>query len=169
MAPNEEQPTGLEQRHHSFFGSNLHRCDMGVSVESGLCEEEEYLIDSFFLKTIELFDAVDRHEKLFPKVCKACGRSFADLSTYINETNPKGHTMEDCSDVMRKQFTMIYRHCVCGNTLVLTLTQDIFPLLAMFWSNMKEESDSCGMTLKDFTAEFVGKWELLILSRKSLK
>ncbi|AFM27308.1 hypothetical protein [Desulfomonile tiedjei] len=138
-------------------------------MESGFHAEEEYRVDSFFHRTIDLFDAVDRHEKLFPKVCRACGRTYPDLSTYISETKPKGHTMDDCSEVMGKQFTMLYRHCLCGNTLVLTFTDDIFPLLAVFWSNMKEEARSCGMTLKDFTAEFVGKWELLILSRKPLK
>ncbi len=138
-------------------------------MESSLHAEKEYCVNSFFRRTIDLFDAVDHHEKLFPKVCKTCGKTFPDLSTYINETKPKGHTMDDCSEVMGKQFTMLYRHCLCGNTLVLTFTEDIFPLLAVFWSTMEEEARSCGMTLKDFTAEFMGKWEALILSRKALE
>ena len=70
-------------------------------------------------KFIDDFIALHRNEALFPKGCRSCGEEFRTLSEYLCLTVPKGHVFEDYSKIMKKPYTMVYRHCICGNTLVL--------------------------------------------------
>jgi hypothetical protein len=107
-----------------------------------------------FLEFIKLFAVMDEERKLFPKECRTCGRTFHDYSHYVHETTPKGHTMEDCQETMGIPFTMIYRHCYCGNTLVLTLKRENFSALERFWVMLKKHAESTGEDLKVVVAEF---------------
>lgn len=64
---------------------------------------------------------------------------------------------------MKKPYTMIYRHCRCGNTLVLTITEDIFPGLQDFWIMIKHEAEVSGREMKEIIAEFAEEWEISLL------
>jgi hypothetical protein len=136
-------------------------------VENQSLPEEELHgeCDDFFWKPIKLFFDIDEHDQLFPKVCRTCGKSFGSLSEYLYATTPKGHSFEDCHEVMGKPFTMIYRHCLCGNTLVLTLTEEVFPMLDLFWSILKEEAETSGRPLKEIVTEFSAKLECCMATR----
>jgi hypothetical protein len=112
-----------------------------------------------FSEYIELFRSIDDTELLFPKPCRACGRNFGSISDYIGYTSPKGHSIEDASSVMQKPFTMMYRHCACGNTLVLTFTEAIFPQLGDFWSMVEQEAEETGKTVQEVVQEFMEQWE----------
>jgi len=125
----------------------------GPAPEQNL-EEYEAKYDERFLKFIKLLVLLDNSDKLFPKPCRACGTSFSTFSEYLSATIPKGHTWEDCEEVMKKPFTMLYRHCTCGNTLVLTLTEETFPLLKEFWATLREEAEQSGRPLKDVVTDF---------------
>ncbi len=113
----------------------------------------------WFRELIDLFSEIEHSVKLFPKECRTCGRKFKGMSDYLCETSPKGHSFEDCRQVMGKPFTMVYRHCTCGNTLVLTLTEENFPLLNSFWTILCEEAEHSGVPLKVKTTEFCQMWE----------
>lgn len=116
-------------------------------VEGGAYNEQ-------FLKFIKLLAQMDRNEKLFPKPCRACGTTFDSFAEYLSATVPKGHTWEDCEEVMKKPFTMLYRHCTCGNTLVLSLTEETFPMLREFWAMLHAEAEKSQRPLKDVVKEF---------------
>jgi hypothetical protein len=113
----------------------------------GACNER-------FLKFIRLLARMNTNDKLFPKPCRACGTTFDSFAEYLSATIPKGHTWEDCEEVMRKPFTMLYRHCTCGNTLVLTLTEDTFPSLREFWAMLREEAELSQRPLNDVVKDF---------------
>jgi hypothetical protein len=100
------------------------------------------------------FDGTEGRTKLFPKACRVCGRNFHTLSEYVSETKPKSHVFEDCSEIMKMPFTMVYRHCTCGNTLVMTFTQENFPALDFFWSVLREEALRSERTLTSVVSEF---------------
>jgi hypothetical protein len=139
----------------------------GGAVENQSLPEEEIHgeCDDFFGKSMRLFLEIDEHDKLFPKVCRTCGRTFGSFSEYLDATTPKGHSFEDCQEIMGKPFTMIYRHCLCGNTLVLTLTEEVFPMLDLFWSILKEEAEMSGRPLKELVTEFATKLEYCMAAR----
>ncbi len=61
---------------------------------------------------------------------------------------------EDCKEVMGMPFTMVYRHCPCGNTLVLTLTDKNFPPLDRLWSMLHDEATNSGLPLDSVIREF---------------
>ena len=112
-----------------------------------------------FLKFIKLFVPIDTHEKLFPKECRTCGRTYASLSEYLLRTVGKGHTLDDAEEVMGKPFTMTYRHCTCGNTLVLTFTAETYPMLGELWSMLAEEAEASSKPLNEVVTDFVNQWE----------
>lgn len=112
-----------------------------------------------FSEYIELFEAIDDTELLFPKPCRACGRTFVGISDYLCHTSPKGHSMEDASNVMEQQFTMMYRHCSCGNTLVLSFTDAIFPRLESLWSMLQREAKESGRPVQEVVLAFMRQWE----------
>ena len=82
------------------------------------------------------------------------------MSHFLLCTMPKGHGMEDCADVMSKPYTMVYRHCGCGNTLVLTLTAEHTLVLEDFWRDMKRLSESTEDPMREVLEKFVAEWEL---------
>jgi len=119
------------------------------------CPEEiktEY--NGRFLEFIKRLVVIDKSEELFPKQCRTCGASFLSFSDYLSATVPKGHSWQDCEEVMGKPFTMMYRHCACGNTLVLTLTDQTFPALRELWSMLRDEAEKSGRPLDEVVGEF---------------
>jgi len=109
----------------------------------------EVFVDFFRLFAASLVD-----EKLFPKACHTCGRRFANFAHYLDTTLPKGHVMEDCSDVMDQQYTMMYRHCPCGNTLITVFTDETIPILDRMWEMLGKEAERSGIPLKELVREF---------------
>lgn len=117
-----------------------------------------------YRKFIRLFRGIETNEKLFPKECKTCGKTFRTYSHFIAETIPKGHVLEDCKDVMKTPFTMMYRHCMCGNTLVLTLTEETSPWIDDFWEMLNEEAERTGKPIRTVVAEFTEQCDEIIVS-----
>lgn len=107
-----------------------------------------------FRKFVRLFEGIERNDRLFPKDCKTCGRIYPSYAHFIRDTLPKGHVMEDCKDVMKTPFTMLYRHCLCGNTLVLTLTEETSPWLDQLWEMLRGEAERTGKPFKELVMEF---------------
>jgi len=70
---------------------------------------------------------------------------------------------EDCKEVMGKPFTMVYRHCPCGNTLVLTLTEENFPSLDRMWAMLHAEATKSGIPLEALVKEFSRQCDRYIL------
>lgn len=70
---------------------------------------------------------------------------------------------EDCKEVMGKPFTMVYRHCPCGNTLVLTLTDTNFPSLDRMWSMLHDEATNSGVPLEALVREFARQCDRYIV------
>ncbi len=132
-------------------------------METQGLREDESESNEKFREFIILLSTIQDNQKLFPKLCRTCNRSFNSLSDYLCGTKPKGHSLEDCSQVMKKPYTMIYRHCRCGNTLVLTITEDIFPGLQDFWIMIKHEAEVSGREMKEIIAEFAEEWEISLL------
>jgi hypothetical protein len=62
---------------------------------------------------------------------------------------------------------MLYRHCTCGNTLVLSLTEKIFPELNAFWEMLQKEASESGRSLKEVVADFARQLDSYVLSRNS--
>lgn len=116
------------------------------------------------LAFIRVFAAIDTDPKVFPKNCRTCGRVFRGFADYVRETTRKGHVLEDCSDVMGRAYTMIYRHCPCGNTLVLTVTDEVVPELDDFWAAVNEESEKTGKAVREVLAEFIEACDDFIIS-----
>ncbi|MEJ2717167.1 MAG: hypothetical protein P8182_08520 [Deltaproteobacteria bacterium] len=120
-----------------------------------------------FLKFIRMFASIETNPKLFPRECRTCGRKFTSLSKYLRNTLVKGHGLEDCSDVMDGPFTMMYRHCSCGNTLVLSLTAETLPMLDGFWGMLKEEAQKTGKPFLTVVREFSDQCDNFIISNHS--
>jgi hypothetical protein len=135
-------------------------------MQDPTCIEEEHgEYDERFLEFIKLVAAIGKDEKLFPKDCRTCGTKYDSFPQYLCATTPKGHTLEDGSDVMNRPFTMVYRHCPCGNTLVLTLTQETFPVLDQMWAMLKLVAEERDQTLQEVVSQFVEECEDYILFR----
>jgi hypothetical protein len=115
-----------------------------------------------FLAYMRLFSELGKSQKLFPKQCAACKRKFDSLSDYIGSTAPRRHTMEDCRSVMGRPFTMIYRQCGCGNTLVVNITEEIADFLDSFWEMLALTAHNLNMPLIEVVADFVSQWELYV-------
>jgi len=127
---------------------------------------ENNQIDSKFAEFMELFSLIGSDEKLFPKLCRTCGTSYLSFSDFVAGTVAKGHCLEDCSQVMGKPYTMMYRHCECGNTLVLSLTDEVFPELNDFWKMMMQEAEARGIPLRSLVMEFANSCESHLCSNK---
>jgi hypothetical protein len=138
-------------------------------VETQSRRNDESECNEQFREFITLLSTIQNHSKLFPKQCRTCNSSFNSLSDYICGTKPKGHSLEDCSEVMKKPYTMIYRHCRCGNTLVLTITDAIFPRLQDFWTMIQHEAEVSGREMKEIIAEFAEEWEMSLLEAHPCK
>jgi len=109
---------------------------------------------------MELFARIGDHEKLFPKYCKTCGKSYNSFEDYVLDTVAKAHCLEDCSDVMGRPYTMMYRHCGCGNTLVLSITDEELPVLEDFWAAVARNSEASGRSPKSIVLDFALQCEM---------
>jgi hypothetical protein len=117
-----------------------------------------------FLKFRQFFVEAGAEGKRFPKTCSLCGKKYLNLADYVRSTHTKGHSMEDYRGAMGKPFTMIYRHCSCGNTLALALTGDDCSFLDQFWQAISLEAQLSGRSVREVVSEFVSQWELYIIS-----
>ncbi len=109
---------------------------------------------------MELFACLGGQGKLFPKYCRTCGRKYNDFVDYVVGTVAKAHCLEDCSEVMGRPFTMMYRHCRCGNTLVLTITDEEMPSLDDFWEAVARTSEACQKPRKSILLDFALQCEI---------
>lgn len=117
---------------------------------------------------VSQFAAIDADDKLFPKTCRTCGRSYCNFAEYVAATSPKGHCLEDCQEVMGQPFTMMYRHCKCGNTLVISLTSETFPRLDEFWAMLRKQADTLGIPLREIVKSFATRCEEHIVGPTSV-
>lgn len=117
------------------------------------------LRNPIFFKYIKLLAQLNKSGKIPPKECRACGKIYCDLDQYIWDTEAKAQTMEDAGGVMSKAFTMLYRNCSCGNTLVLTLTGEIFPEISDFWNMIRTEAHNRQSPLREVVLIFMHDWE----------
>lgn len=127
-------------------------------------QEAHRLYNERFLKFIKLFASIENNTKLFPRECRTCGRKFGSFSRYLRYTFIKGHGLEDCSEVMGGPFTMMYRHCSCGNTLVLSLTGETVPLLDGFWGMLEEEAEETGRPFLTVVREFCDQCDDFVIT-----
>jgi hypothetical protein len=116
-----------------------------------------------FFRLLAEIHATDSTANLFPKRCRVCTKEFQGMSEYLCGTTPKGHVFEDCKDVMKKPFTMVYRHCTCGNTLVLTLTDKNFQALDRMWSMLADEAAASSLPLESVVREFSRQCDRFVL------
>lgn len=112
-----------------------------------------------FSKFIKLLAQLNKSNRIPSKECRACGKVYCDLDQYIWDTEAKAQTMEDAGGIMNKAFTMLYRNCSCGNTLVLTLTGEIFPEISSFWAMIRNEAETAHMEPKEVVLRFMHDWE----------
>jgi hypothetical protein len=132
-----------------------------------LCLTETSSID-FNKRFLEFFrllanGKIDRG--LFPRDCRLCGETFQDVAEYCCLTKPKAHCFEDCRSLSDSNpFMLFYRHCKCGNTLAVTISEDMFPDLHLFWQMLHDESEGSGRMLKDVIIEFVGQFDQYLKS-----
>jgi hypothetical protein len=120
-----------------------------------------------FLEYIKLFVETNAVAMLFPRECRVCGTTFADLVEYCCATSPRAHCFEDCRGLGAAPFMMLYRHCTCGNTLVLSITEKAFPWLNTFWEMLQEEAEESKRSLKAVVADFAKQFETYLLSLNS--
>lgn len=115
-----------------------------------------------FAELIRLLSVLETHPKLFPKPCRVCGLQFLSLSQYLRLTVPIGHGIEDCSEVMDKPHTMLYRHCACGNTLVMAVTEEHMPEQRVFWDLLRREAEMTGKSVNVTAGELIARCENLL-------
>ncbi len=117
-------------------------------------KENEETVKSRFLEFIKRFADIHDDERLFPKHCRSCGQEYISFEEYLCHTIAKKHVLQDYSSVMKRPYTMVYRHCPCGNTLVVALTLEVFPDLEALWSMFRDEADTRGLPLDQVVGEF---------------
>ncbi|HMK33713.1 MAG TPA: hypothetical protein VK463_01510 [Desulfomonilaceae bacterium] len=118
-----------------------------------------------FLEFMRLFADMDTDENLFPRECRVCGTHFGSIREYFCATIPKGHCFENyCKPGADSGFMLLYRHCKCGNTLVLTLKEKEFPELNSFWQMLREEADDSERSLKEVVSDFADQCDCYLLS-----
>ncbi len=110
--------------------------------------------DPRFLEWLRRMSSSDELQGLFPKKCAVCGKEYPSFGAFVCGTTPKGEVFQDASSVMNRPFTMVYRHCSCSNTLVVTLTEMAFPMIDGLWELLRAEADTSGKDLKEVTKEF---------------
>ena len=125
------------------------------------CDKVQVQSRDAFFKFRQFF--IDAARERFPKTCSLCGRKYPNLPDYIRSTHAKAHSMEDYRGAMRKPFTMIYRHCACGNTLALALTGPDCSFLDQFWEAMSLEAELTGKSVREVVSDFVSQWESCVI------
>jgi hypothetical protein len=141
--------------------------EKAMDESATIVEEHEPRYHPVFLEFFHLLLHIDKSDQLFPKPCRVCGTSFTSLAEYLSSTVPKGHTWEDCEEVMGKPFTMLYRHCTCGNTLVLTLTDKTFSQLRDLWHMLRGEAESSGRPIQEVVHDFAEQCDDFMLDAYS--
>jgi hypothetical protein len=121
-------------------------------------------IKDAFVKFIRFFMNAGAAKKRFPRTCSLCGRQFHDLAYYIRSTHARGHSMEDYRGATGKPFTMIHRHCDCGNTLALAFTGEDCLFLDQFWETISLEAERSAKSVREVVSDFVSQWELHVMS-----
>jgi hypothetical protein len=121
-------------------------------------------IKDAFVKFIRFFMDAGAAKKRFPRTCSLCGRQYHDLAYYIRSTHARGHSMEDYRGAMGKPFTMIHRHCDCGNTLALAFTGEDCLFLDQFWETISLEAERSAKSVREVVSDFVSQWELHVMS-----
>ncbi len=101
-----------------------------------------------------ILEEIEVGEHLFPRPCRNCQRTFHSFSEYLLDTVPIGNTFKDYTADMGKPYAMVYRHCICANTLVMTLTADTFPSLERFVAALRKEAARCGREPGEVAGEF---------------
>lgn len=107
-----------------------------------------------FAEFIDGFTRIEDHPKLFPKQCPLCGQVFGTYEEYVRLTLPVKYVMEDCSSVMQRPYTMQYQNCRCGTTLILVLTEDIYPTLDRLWEALRAEAEQRDLPLTVVVTHF---------------
>lgn len=115
--------------------------------------------DQVFSSFVQQFSIMNNSRNIFPKKCRTCGKEYESLYQYLCDTEAKAQSMEDAGEIMGKSSTMIYRNCSCGNTLVVTVTDQILPTISDFWRALREMAEIQGKPLKEVVALFVEEWE----------
>jgi len=123
---------------------------------SGASNKPCDLIFDYFIQQLSL---INNHKNLFPKKCRTCGKDYENLYHYICDTEAKAQSIEDAGEIMGKSFTMIYRNCSCGNTLVITITDEIMPEIKLVWKTLRNQAEISGKPLKEIVASFLEEWE----------
>ena len=115
--------------------------------------------DQVFSSFVQQFSIMNNSRNIFPKKCRTCGKEYGSLYQYLCDTEAKAQSMEDAGEIMGKSSTMIYRNCSCGNTLVVTVTDQILPTISNFWRELRQMAEIQGKPLKEVVALFVEEWE----------
>ena len=115
--------------------------------------------DQVFSSFVQQFSIMNNSRNIFPKKCRTCGKEYESLYQYLCDTEAKAQSMEDAGEIMGKSSTMIYRNCSCGNTLVVTVTDQILPTISDFWRALRRLAEIQGKPLKEVVALFVEEWE----------
>lgn len=120
-----------------------------------------------FLEYMKVLAETETIASLFPRECRVCRTTFADLSEYCCATIQRAHCFEDCRRLSSEPFMMLYRHCTCGNTLVVTITEKVFPELNAFWEMLQHEAEESNRSLKEVVADFARQFDSYLLSLNS--
>jgi hypothetical protein len=107
-----------------------------------------------FLEFIKLFGQIGSDSRIFPKTCHTCGTVFRSFPEYIHKTSPTAHCLEEYGTAMDANFTMQYRNCQCGSTLIIAFTKKTYPLLDRFWEMIGKESKVTGKPVREVVTEF---------------
>ncbi|MGO8881934.1 MAG: hypothetical protein ACLPVO_12380 [Desulfomonilaceae bacterium] len=129
---------------------------MEEETESRVAERTREMV---FKDFIQQFSLINNDKDLFPKKCRTCGKKYESLYHYIYDTEAKAQSMEDAGEIMGKSFTMIYRNCSCGNTLVVSVTDEILPSIKDFWKAVRRLAYKSNMPVKEIVTSFVDEWE----------
>ena len=128
------------------------------------CDKVQLEGKDAFLKFIRFFMDVAAAEKRFPRTCSLCGRKYHNLAHYISSTHARGYSIEDYREAMGKPFTMMHRHCDCGNTLALALTGEDCLFLDQFWETIASEAERSAKSVREVVSDFVSQLELYVRS-----
>jgi hypothetical protein len=116
-----------------------------------------------FMWYIRRFATLGSEDNLFPKECRVCGKTFGNFSQYCRKTLPKGKGFEEFrSRSGDRHFTMLYRHCVCGNTLALIITEETLPGLDSFWEMVQGRAQGSDCTVEEVLADFMDQLDQFV-------
>jgi hypothetical protein len=107
-----------------------------------------------FFEFIKLFALIGADSRIFPKTCQTCGRVYSSFPEYLQKTSAAAHGLEEYDISLDPNFTMQYRHCVCGSTLTIAFTKATYPVLDKFWEMLGAEAKRTGKPLREIVAEF---------------